>query len=1094
MCRSVNPLAIALLLFLPQLLYGQETTAGIDGMVSGNQIPLEGAIVKAVHQPTRTSYATTTRKDGRYSLDNLKIGGPYTITVSFTGFEDEKKENIVLFLGQQFNADFSLNPQVKSLPHVTVKSQSQGNGHEDNPDPTDVLPYTVIQRSPTVDRSLIDYLKLTPGYSDNNYAGRSKYYNSITVDGASLDNAFGILSSSGTTIPGQPLTIESIEQIQVNISPFDVWQGGFSGAQINIATRSGTNNVTGSAYAYDNGIGTLGDRAGNTKVPIEDFEFKIRGFSVGGPIKKDKLFFFLSAENQILNSASTSFTASDSLHPPGGNVSLATADDLNKLRQFLIQRFSYDPGKFQDYDYQTKRNKLSVKIDWNINDNNKFTLKYNYSNVSRDFPSGNNGAPSGGRQAGPTSLPFSSSGYTNINNYNVLIAELNTRINNKASNKLQVGYTTVRNFRTSQANDNFPFVDILNGHGQSYTSFGYEPLSYNNLTNINLFQVLDIFRLNKGSHEISFGTQNYFKQFKTGFAPYYNGLYRFNSLSDFYNSVNNGAANASRYILQYTITKDGSFPCPEINTSELGFFAQDKWSVTDNFSFSYGLRLDVPVFHNKLISNPHVPSLVFRNGKQYDVSQNPGNNALVSPRIGFNWGVANDKKTQVRGGVGLFAGPPPFIWLSNLASNNGMQFGSLQKSRIAFSRFREKYLVDPVKENTSYNLALTTKDFKFPQALKATLAVDRKLPGNITATLEATYSKDISAVYFQNVNLPETGKALAGSDNRIRYDSSQIYGGHPVASPTNPNIDDAILMTNSSKGYGYAITLQLQKITGSFYFAAAYTYSKAKTINDGGYFQSNIWKARPVNGDPNAEELGYADFYMPHRIIAYGSYRKEYGKHFATSVGFVFEASPAGVGSYTYKGDLNNDGVSDNDLMYIPKDQDDIVLVPVSKNGGSYTDTRTADQIWAQLNSYINQDAYLSKHRGQTVQRNAVVFPFYNRLDLNIMQEFYLENKTSKLRHTLTVSFDIFNFSNLINKNWGSYKPFTSFSNYDPFTSSILQFEGIEGPEELNPGKPKFSFPYLDPANKIPLEKSYTDDASVLSLWQGQIGVRYTFR
>ena len=1093
MPRFISPFVLVVFLFFYNPLTAQETTSEISGIVTGNGAALAGATVKAVHQPSQTSYSTTTRKDGRYNLPNLKVGGPYTLYISFVGFVEEKKESITLFLGQEATADIVLNPQVKSLAHVTVQSQQQDKVFNDNHTGSqDIISLYQIQRLPTIDRSLADFLKLTPSFNNFSFAGRNRYYNSITIDGASLDNIFDVPSTLGTNISGQPISLEDIEQIQVNISPYDVRQGGFSGAQVNVVTRSGSNKFKGSAYAYNNGIGTLGYRVGNQRAPVEDFNYNELGFSVSGPIKKDKLFFFFNAEDEILNSAGTTFKASGTPGTYGDDISLANADTLSILRQFLIDRFQYDPGKFQDYTLKTRKYKMSAKIDWNINSKNTFTLKYNFFNSSKDYITGNINSPSGGRQPSYTALPFSNGGYTNFNNYNVLIAELNTQINNRVFNKFQAGYTKIKNFRRSLGSSDFPFVDILNGSGQSYTSFGYEPISYNNILNVNLFQVADIFSLYKGDHEITFGTQDYFKSFKTGFAPFYNGIYRFNSLQDFYNNVNNNVPNTYRYILQYTITKDNQFPFPEINSTELGFFAQDKWKLKKNLSVTYGLRIDVPVFYNKLTPNPHVASFVFRDGKQYNVGQTPGNNFLFSPRAGFNWDVTDDKKLQIRGGAGLFAGPPPYIWLSNLAANNGMQFGTLATNRILFSPNRETYLPPPgTTENTSYSLAFATKDFKFPQALKASLAVDKRLPGNILATLEAIYSKDISAVFFQNVNLPSEGTALQGSDDRIRYISSQIYAGLPTPTVTNPDIRDAVLMTNSKKGYAYAFTLELQKTSGNFFFGASYTYSKAKTVSDGGYFQSNIWRDRPVTGDPNAEELGLADFYLPHRVMAYASYRKEYAKHFATSVGIVFEASPSGVGSYTYKGDLNNDGVTNNDLIYIPKDKNDIVLVPDSKNGN---DTRTADEIWDQLNNYINQDRYLNKHRGEVAKRNAVVFPFYKRLDLNIMQEFFIESKTTHVRHTLSVTFDILNLGNFFNKNWGSYQTFTSIGSYTPYTSGILQFEGVASGAENNAGKPKFSFPYLDATYKTPLQKSFSDDISVLSRWQAQIGARYTFK
>jgi len=687
-------------------------------------------------------------------------------------------------------------------------------------------------------------------------------------------------------------------------------------------------------------------------------------------------------------------------------------------------------------------------------------------------------------------MPFSGSGYTINNNFNIFIVELNTRFSNRATNKFQLGYTALRDFRSSLAGADFPLVDIMNGQGQTYTSFGYEPFTYNNVLNSDIYQLSDIFTLYKGSHEITVGTQNYYKKFKNGFAPNYEGLYRFNTLADFYNSANNGVANSVLYNLQYSAEKGGAFPFAEIGSLELGFFAQDKWRLRRNFTLTYGLRIDAPIFQDKFAFNQYVPALTFRDDKHYDVGQKPGTNILFSPRVGFNWDVLPNHKLQIRGGAGLFSGPPPFVWISNQASNNGVQFGSFSSTTpFAFNPDINAYRPTNVADNVAYNLVFTDKDFKYPQVAKGSIGFDYKLPGEFVLTVEGVYSKEINAVYFQNVNLPSTGTAFQGSDNRIRYSATKIYSGAGGATVTNPNISNAILMTNANKGYSGFATVQIQKTFTNLLLSASYTYSRAKTLNDGGSIAASMWRDRPVSGDPNAEQLGFPNFYLPHRVLAYASYRIEYAKYFASSIGLVFEAAPSGSGSYTYNGDVNNDGTGgNNDLIYIPKDQNDIVLVPVNTGGGTITDTRTPAQIWGQLNNFISQDAYLSKHRGQYAERNAVVFPWFKRVDLNLTQDFYV--KSGKDKHTLRVTFDVINFGNMLNKNWGAYKIFTSGSTFAPVLSSFLKYEGTVS--ATNP-TPRYSFPYLDPANQIPVTSTFKDDPSIFSRWQAQIGIRYLF-
>jgi len=1073
--------------------HAQETTSEIQGVITDEKSqPLQGATVKAVHTPTGTIYTTTSRKDGRYNLPNVRVGGPYDITVSFVGFKQDLQTGIMLLLGQEFNADFSLKADVSELKEIVVTTSRQNkifnNGHTGS---QEIINRTQIERLPTVNRSLQDAAKLVPSANGLNIGGRNNLYNNLTVDGANFNNAFGLSSVLGGQTSSQPISLDAIEQVQISLSPYDVRQGGFSGAGINSVTRSGTNQFKGSVYTYIRTPGLQGYDVKTNKVTRQDFNYNQRGFSVGGPIIQNKLFFFLSGEQERITTPGTSYSATDASHPfsAGGNVSQANADTLNALRSFLKQKYNYDPGDFQGYNYRTQSDKVTAKIDWNVNSKNTLTIKYNYLKSFKDQPASTSGAPGSTRGPNNTAMPFAGSGYTINNNFNIFIVELNTRFSNRATNKFQLGYTALRDFRSSLAGANFPLVDIMNGQGQTYTSFGYEPFTYNNVLNSDIYQLSDIFTLYKGSHEITVGTQNYIKKFKNGFAPNYEGLYRFNTLADFYNSANNGVANSVLYNLQYSAVKGGEFPFAKIGSLELGFFAQDKWRLKKNLTITYGLRVDAPIFENKFSFNQYVPALTFRDGKHYDVGQKPGTNILFSPRVGVNWDPLSNHRLQIRGGAGIFSGPPPFVWISNQASNNGVQFGSFSSTTpFAFNPDINAYRPANVAENTAYNLVFTDKKFKYPQVAKGSIGFDYKLPDDFVITLEAVYSKEINAVYFQNVNLPSTGVAFTGSDNRIRYSSTKIYSGAGGASVTNPNISNAILMTNSSDGYAGFATVQLQKTLRNFLFSASYTYSRSKTLNDGGSIAASMWRDRPVKGDPNAADLGFPNFYLPHRVLAYASYKIEYAKYFATSVGLIFEAAPSGSGSFTYNGDVNNDGTGgNNDLIYIPKDQNDIALVPVNTGGGAITDTRTPAQIWAQLNNFINQDSYLSKHRGQYADRNAVVFPWFKRVDLNVTQDFYL--KTGKDKHTLRVTFDVINFGNMLNKNWGAYKIFTSGSTFSPVLSSFLKYEGMAAGTTT----PRYSFPYLDPANQIPLTSTFKDDPSIFSRWQAQIGIRYLF-
>lgn len=1101
-----------ILLFLfSSIAFAQETTSEIQGTVTDeNNNPLSGATIVAVHTPTGTKYTTTTRKEGRYNLANLKVGGPYTITVSFVGYKTEAQDNVTLLLGQVFNGDVKMRPESKELQQVVITSRLDRVFNNSHTGSQEVVSRAQLERLPTINRSFQDFTRLTPSANgqstvssspSQSLGGRNGLYNNITVDGANFNNVFGLAGSLGGQTNSQPISLDAIEQIQVSISPYDVKQGGFSGAGVNSVTRSGTNQFKGSVYTYLRSPDLQGYNVNTKTIPKPSFKYNQRGATIGGPIIKDKVFFFISGEQERITQPATTLTAIK----PGqtavpGVTSQAVADTLDAIKAFLISKFGYDPGKYQDYNYRTQSDKITARVDWNINDKNTFTIKYNYLKSLRDIVPSNSGAI-GSRQPSNFGLPFSGAGYTINNNFNIFIAELNTRINNRSNNKLQVGYSQLRDFRSSLASGNFPLVDILNGSGQTYTSFGYEPFTYNNLLSTNIFQFSDIYTYYTGKHELTFGTQNYFKDFKNGFAPNYEGLYVFNNLTDFYNSVNNGAATARSYSLSYALTKDGSFPFAKVGATELGFFGQDKWSLKKNFTLTVGLRVDAPIYKNSFSTNPVVPTLTFRDNLHYDVGQKPGTNLLISPRLGFNWDVFNNQKTQIRGGIGSFAGAPPFVYISNQASNNGVQFGSISNTinpgtglPYVFSKDINAYRPSATAANTSYNLVFTDMHFKYPQVLKTSIAVDQKLPGNIIMTAELVYNKEINAINFENVNLPSTGIPLAGPDNRIRFSSTKINAGTGGATVNNPNITNAILMKDYSKGYSYIATFQLQKTFRNFYTSVAYTNSRARSINDGGSIAAGNWRDRPVSNDPNAPEVGFSNYYMPNRVIAQLSYRKEYAKYFATSFGLIFEAAPAGVGSYTYQGDLNNDGTGgNNDLMYIPRSQSEIVLVPVNTGGGgAITDTRTASVIWNQLNNFISQDRYLSRHRGQIAERNAAVLPYFKHLDLNITQDFYV--KSGKDKHTLRVTFDIINLGNFLNRNWGVAKTWATPFNTSANAASFLKFEGlVTDPTDPNIGKPRFSFPYQDAANQIPYVNSYQDNTIIFSRWQGQIGIRYLF-
>jgi len=651
---------------------------------------------------------------------------------------------------------------------------------------------------------------------------------------------------------------------------------------------------------------------------------------------------------------------------------------------------------------------------------------------------------------------------------------------------VQVGYTALRDFRSPHSSSlTFPLTDILL-NGQIYTTFGYEPFTYNNTLNTDVYQFADIFKIYSGAHELTIGTQDYYRKYANAFAPGYQGSYQFNTLQDFYASANGNGTLAKNYYLQYSALKGGEFPWAYAGSTEIGAFFQDKWRASRNFTLTYGLRLDVTIYKQAFTDNPYFDALQFKDGKTYNIGDAPTTAPIISPRIGFNWDVKGDKSLQIRGGAGVFSGPPPFVWISNQASNNGTQFGSLYTPK-AFNVDPNAYRPAAGAPNTSYAIALVDNNFKYPTVMKSSLAIDKKLPNDFVLTLEGVYSKDINAVYYQNINLNETNASpLAGADNRMRFlvpgnnNSNKYYFGTTQANPT---LTSAILMANTNKGFSYTLTARVQKTFKNLFASLAYTYSVAKNAAEGGSTASSLWSARGVSTqDPNGANLAYASYWQPHRVIAYASYRFEYAKNFATSIGLIFEAAPNFVTSYVYNGDLNGDGITNNDLIYIPKAQGEINLVKSGSGGlgtGASTDPRTPAQMWTQLNNFISQDHYLNFHRGEYVQANAITAPWFKRLDVNITQDISI--KTGKDRHTVKFSLDILNVGNLLNRNWGLYKT-TNLTNF-------LRYEGLAADNKT----PSFSFSYLDNNNQIPLTNSFRNDTGLSSRWQMQFGFRYMF-
>ncbi|OCX54498.1 TonB-dependent receptor [Mucilaginibacter sp. PPCGB 2223] len=1073
------------------------TTASIHGVVTdskGGTLP--GATVIVTHLPTGTVYSAATRADGRYNLANLRVGGPYTFKISFIGFKDYTQDNITLSIGQDLTLNTKLEDNSTTLKEVTVAGAGGKVINSSRTGARETVTRAQIEALPTINRSLQDYTKLTPSANGLSFGGRSGLYNNITVDGALFNNSFGLSTTLGGQTSSQPISLDAIDQIQVDIAPYDVRQGNFTGAGVNTVVKSGTNQLKATAYYYVRGTSLTGYQAGTTGITVTPFTYHTVGASIGGAILPNKLFLFVSGEQERISAPAHSFVANSG--QSGSNVSQVKATDLDALTQYLKTTYNYDPGPYQGFNYQTYSDKLTTKLDWNINKNNTLSAKYFYLKSYKDQPPSTSSTfyGSSSRFAGTTGLPYFGSGYRINNNFNIGILELDTRVSNTMSNRLTAGYSALRDFRSSLSSTTIPMVDIGNGTSTNTgvvtsaasgtaTSFGYEQFTAGNLLSSNIWQFSDDFTIYAGKHEITIGTNDQIQSYVNGFATQYNGVYAYNSFSDFENGL-----PAASYTYRYSALPDGSFPYARIKGAVYAAYVQDKFQVNDNFKLTYGIRADYDVFPTTLQQNANVPPLTFQGGTHVDPAVLPSNKLLVSPRVGFNWDVKGDQSTQIRGGSGIFAGAVPFVWISNQASNNGVLFGSYQVTKSA-TPADPRLIFNPNVDanrpapgagaaNTSYELDIADPNLKLPEIWRTNLAIDQKLPGGFIGTIEAAYTKDINAIYHKNLVLSDGFVTLPGTEGQIRYNASNTTGSGTL-SAANPKITGLYYMTNTSAGYSYFVTAQLQKnFLNGFYANAAYTYSQSKDVNDGGSTASTIWSTRYVAGNPNADNISNSSFVQPNRIIASLAYRKEYAKNFATSIGLTMESANNGAISYLTSGDPNGDGAS-NDLMFIPQTSSDILLVP-----DFVGDTRTAAQEWSQLDKFISQDPYLSKHRGQFAERNGAILPYFQLYNLNLTQDFYI--KSGKSRNTLRFTFDIINLGNFLDPNWG-LSQVSAINGAFSGGVTVLSYKGIDA----TTGRPTYSFPYLDKTNLVPVTVSYKNDSSQFSRWQAQFGIRYIF-
>ena len=1090
----------ALLMMLPvSSVFAQgSTTAALAGTVvdeKGQGLP--GASVIAVHEPTGSRYGGSTRADGRYNIVNMRVGGPYKITVSFVGYKNAVQSGIVLTLAQELRQNFKLEVNQSQLEEVKVVASRSSIINSGRTGAATTVGNNQITTLPTLNRSLGDFARLDPRANGLNFAGRNSLYNNITVDGAFFNNAFALSSTIGGQAGASPISVDAIDQFQVLIAPYDVRQGMATGANINVVTKSGTNNWSGSGYYFGTDQGLVGNKIGDVVNQYGTFARGQIGARIGGALIKDKLFVFGSFEQETQTDPGSNFVATRTGSEP--NKSIAKAADLDRLKDFLMTKFKYNPGAYENWNKEKYSQKVNLRLDWNISDKHKFNVKYNYLRSYADINPSSSGSLSGGRSASATVLPFQGSLYRINNNLDSYIAELNSTFSSSVANNLTVGYTQMRDFRQSPVNDNpFPTVDIGNNDLNELTTFGYEPFSANNILNSDIFQIADNLTIYKGKNVYTFGLAYETNSFMNGFAPNYYGGYQFKSIDDFINSANGDTkVIPARYQQQWS--NYSTFPFAEMKGNTFSFYGQDEITAAKGLKLTFGLRADAtsfPSFDEPKYTNTYVPSLTFRDGVKLTTNKFPETTVLWSPRFGFNWDVKDDKQTQIRGGLGVFSGRVPYVWLSNQLSNNGVLFGSENLANPTNRPFNPdvnayRPAITLPLTPTAYNLAVTDPNFKFSQVFRTNLALDKNLGDGWILGLEGIYTKDINAVYLENVNLPNSTVKAVGADNRMIFytlganglpgsvKNFAIYGNvKGVNAPavgnntvSSPNISDAIVIKNTDLGYSYAFTATVSKSFENGLFASlAYTNSDSRSVNDGGSIAQSQWRDRVVSGDPNENVASYSSYIQTHRFNAYGSYRLNYlNDKSSTTFGFTYSAAPAGRFSYTYSGDMNGDNQTANDLIFIPRSQSDIMM----KDLGTYT----AAQQWADLDKYITQDSYLNGRRGQYAERNGAELPWSANFDFKIIQDFYI--KVGGHKNTLQFTLDVFNFGNYVTPQWGL--------NQSTLRAGLISYTG----NDAATGKPVFQFPYR--SGTTPLTETFQRSFGLGSRWQAQFGVRYIF-
>ncbi len=1080
---------VSMMMIVCHSIMAQVTTSSMNGKVTlkGTGEQLVGATIQAVHEPSGTRYGAVTNVDGRFNIQGMRTGGPYKVTVSYVGYQTKTYTGIKLQLAEVYNLNVELSEDAALLGEVVVSATASKFAAEKTGASTNINK-SQIANLPTVSRSITDITRLSPyGGNGMSFGGVDGRTANFTVDGANFNNNFGLSPS----LPGggNPISIEAIEELQVVVAPYDVRQTNFIGGGVNAITKSGNNQFQGTAYVYHENENLRGDAVKRQQISgaREKDQKTTYGFTLGGPILKNKLFFFVNAEAIKIPTIVNRWRGSaKGIADPDNFISRTSLKDLQTVSDFVKNKYGYDTGSYTDFPADKNNYKLLARIDWNITDQHRLALRYNYTKnqnwISPNASSMDGGTRMSEARLSKASMAYANSMYSMDNLVHSFSFDLNSRLSENLSNQLLATYSKLDDVRGTNSSE-FPFIDILKD-GQAYLSLGYELFTWNNAVHNNVWNVKDELTYYLGKHKIIGGLAYEYKMADNSYMRNGTGYYRYTSLADF---LNGGTPE----IVNLTYGYDGEkAPAARVRTNKYSLYAQDEWSMTDNFKLTYGLRIDNLVFDNKdLIANKAINDLDF-NGRHLDTGKWPDANWIFSPRVGFSWDVLGNKTLKVRGGTGLFAGNLPLVFFTNMPTNGGMvqynahinagiaakrgfdmtQFaGGLVtdgEGRATLSALYDKLAslgypttIKPEDGVVPSSVAGIASDFKMPQVWKTSIAVDYQLPIPFPTTLtgELIFNKSINETSISDWSIPSVGgfARFNGVDNRPIY---------PTGYHTNTS---AFVLENTSRGYGWIGNITLNTQPNEWLdFTAAYTHTVSKNVTGmpGSNPESAFTYVPTVEG-PNHIRLHNSQYVTPDRLMASATIHDKSGNHY----GFFYEAWRGGANySYMTVNDINNDGYN-YDALYIPTDEQ------VANNDFRFV----SEDDKTRFMDYVHNNNYLKKHQGEYAEAYSLYSPWVHRIDFSYKHDFKVNIGNTK--HKLQLSCDVKNLMNLFNSSWGVAKYLNPAIGAE---ARILKFEGVD--------KEGYAT-YSTPASIHGNTETFTPNYSLGQCWYASIGLKYTF-